>query len=211
MTGYGYQDVSLLARTSYDQDQWSHAFGIGNLSPLVISTNIATTLPDWYWGPNRATTDPVSGGHITWLANAIQYAGPKLTPQNVRRGLFSVPGRYGAASDDPATIQVAWGKAAGLPYLSYFTRGSDFAAIWYDATTTGESQVYPTRAQGVTWFVNDAKRYTAGTWPTKPLGFFEKKGSLFAFDDSPVPVSPDAPCEGCPSQGGSGSPSASTS
>ncbi len=211
MTGYGYQDISLLARTSYDQDEWSHAFGIGNLTPVVRSANIAKTIPDWYWGPKTSTTDPVTGNIVGWLAAAIQYAGPDLTPQNVQRGFFAVPAEYGAASDDPGTIQVAWGKTAGLPVPSYFTRGSDFAAVWYDAKTKGESQVYPTVGEGVTWFTDNGKRYAAGTWPKKKIEFFKKAGSIYAFDAPPVPLAPVIPCEGCPSSGGPGKPSAASS
>jgi len=211
MTGYGYQDISLLARTSYDQDEWSHAFGIGNLNPVIRSANIATTLTDWYWGPKTATTDPVTGNSVGWLAAAIQYAGPDLTPQNVQRGFFSVPAEFGAASNDPGSIQVAWGKTAGLPNPSYFTRGSDFAAVWYDGKTTGESQVYPTVGKGVTWFTGNGKRYSAGTWPKKPMGFFKKTGSLYAFATPPVPPNPTIPCDGCPSSGAPGKPSAASS
>jgi hypothetical protein len=125
--------------------------------------------------------------------------------------LFSVPAEFGAASDDPGSIQVAWGKTAGLPAPSYFTRGSDFAAVWYDAKTTGESQVYPTAGTGVTWFTGNGKRYAAGTWPTKPIGFFKKSGSMFAFATPPVPPSPTIACDGCPSSGGPGTPSAASS
>ena len=53
ITGYQYQDISLLARTSYDQDQWAHAFGISTLFPYVNGANTNQTLAAWYWGPNR--------------------------------------------------------------------------------------------------------------------------------------------------------------
>jgi hypothetical protein len=206
ITGYQYQDISLLAR-GYDQEEWSHAFGISNLTPNIKGANTLLTVDKWYWGTGVSTSDVVMQNNILWLASAIQYAGPTLNPKNVQQGLFSVPARYGAAGNNPATLQIAWGKTAGLPQPSYFTRGSDFAAVWYDPTTTGDSQVYPTSGQGVTWYLNDGKRYTASTWPSAPLGFFDKTGAVVAFDSPPVVPGADNPCTGCPSQGGPGTPS----
>ncbi len=208
ITGYQYQDISLLARTSYDQDQWAHAFGISNLFPYVNGANTNQTLAAWYWGPNRGTTDIVTQTKAAWLAAAIQYAGPKLNPTNVQKGLFSVPARSGAASDDPTSIQTGWGKTSGLPYPSYFSQGADFAPVWYDAKTVGESQIYPTAAAGVTWFVDDGHRYTAGGWPKKAFNFFDDQGSLYVFPTPPVAAAAPAPCTGCPSVGGTGTPAA---
>jgi hypothetical protein len=73
----------------------------------------------------------------------------------------------------------------------------------------GESQVFPTIADGVYWYLNEGKRYTAGTWPKRPFSFFDKSGAVVAFDTSPVPSSPENPCTGCPSSGGPGTPAAS--
>jgi hypothetical protein len=206
MTGYQYQDITLLAR-NYDQEQWSHAFGISNLIPNVEGALSMLTQEQWYWGKTTSTTDIVTQNTMLWMASAIQYAGPKLTVKNVQRGLFAVPARYGAAAGDPLGLQIAWGKTSGLPSPSYFTRGTDFAAVWYDAKTVGPSQVYPTAGQGVTWYLNDGKRYTASTWPKEPLDFFKPTGAVVAFDTAPIPRGAFVPCTDCPSTGGAGTPS----
>jgi hypothetical protein len=206
ITGSSYQDISLLAR-GYDQEEWSHAFGFSNLPPLIVG-DVTVTPNAWYWGTGNGTYDVSTQNNINFLAQAIHYAGPKLNPTNVQKGLFSTPARYGAAGNDPATLQLAWGKTAGLPDPSYFARGGDFAPVWYDPNTTGSSQIYPTVAKGVTQYVNGAKRYIAGTWPTAKFKFFNPSGAVVSFSSPPVNYGPVVPCEGCPSSGGAGTASA---
>ncbi len=210
LTAYQYQDVALLARNAYDQDQFAHAFGLSVLAPLIAGSAMATTLSDWYWGKGRASEGIVTQNMVNWLANAIMYAGPDLTPANVQKGLFAVPARGGAASDSPTTIQNGYGKTNGLTYPAYFQSGIDFAPMWWDSNTTGSSNAIRVEGKGVAWYVNDGKRYIAGTWPTKTFNFFDKTGAAFSFDTPPTPLSADIPCTGCPSTGGPGTPSAAT-
>jgi hypothetical protein len=209
LTAYQYQDVALLARSAYDQDQFAHAFGLSVLYPFTNGASNAS-LATWYWGPNRATSEIVVQDVVNWLAFAIQYAGPTLTPANVQKGMFAVPARGGAASDVPNTGQVGWGKTTGLSYPGYFTSGFDFAPVWWDSETTGTSQAIDSKGKGVAWYVDNAKRYIAGTWPKQTFNFFEKEGATFVFETSPTPVAAPAPCTGCPSSGGPGTPSAAS-
>lgn len=202
---YQYNDLSLISR-GYDQEQWSHAFGVSNLFPLPGTTSTATAL-DWYWGANQATSSSLAAGFIGWLGSAIQYAGPTLTAANVQKGFFSIPARGGAASDSPVSFMQGYGKTPGLPYDEYMQLGVDFAPIWYDSQTTGESQVRAVVAKGVTWYPDEGQRYRAGTWPTKKISLFDPAGAAYYFQTSPVPAPVPAPCTGCPSQGGSGTPS----
>jgi hypothetical protein len=205
ITGAQYQDVTILAR-SYDQDQWAHAFGIANLPP-AINGSTGGSLIDWYWGPTQGSVAATVQSNIAWLANAIQYAGPQLTPKNVERGIFAVPGRGGAAWHDPASTQSGFGRTAGLPNPGYLSMGVDYAPIWYDATTVGPSNGLTSVAKGVNWYLDGAKRYIAGTWPTKPFSFFQKNGAVVEVTPDPAIVGAPVPCTGCPSDGGPGSPS----
>jgi hypothetical protein len=208
-TGFQFDDLSLLAR-NYDQEQWAHAFGLSNLFPSVVDAPISTTALSWYWGDSVATSSTLGGAMVSWLASGIHYAGPTLTAQNFQKGYFAVPARGGAASNVPIGFQNAYGKTAGLPYDEYMQLGTDFAPIWYDAETVGLSQVRPVEAQGVTWYVGGAKRYSSGQWPKKPFKFFDKSGAVYVFPSNPVPTTPPVPCTGCPSQGGTGTPAASS-
>ena len=53
---FQYNDLGFFAR-QYDQDQWSHAFGISNLppnSPTANSAAISVQEPvQWYWGAGK--------------------------------------------------------------------------------------------------------------------------------------------------------------
>ena len=144
---------------------------------------------------------------MAWLANAIQYAGPQLTPKNVERGIFAVPGRGGAAWHDPASTQSGFGRTAGYPTRAtcrweWTTRRSGTTPTPSDRPTAS-----PRIAKGVNWYLDGAKRYIAGTWPTKPFPFFQKKGAVVEVTPDPAIVGTPVPCTGCPSDGGPGSPS----
>ena len=182
--------MTILAR-SYDQDQWAHAFGIANLPP-AIDGSTGGSLIDWYWGPTQGSVAATVQSNIAWLANAIQYAGPQLTPKNVERGIFTVPGRGGAAWHDPASTQSGFGRTAGLPNPGYLSMGVDYAPIWYDAATVGPSNGLTAIGKGVNWYLDGAKRYIAGTWPTKPFPFFQKNGAVV--EVTPIPRSSARPC-----------------
>jgi hypothetical protein len=207
ITGAQYQDVTILAR-NYDQEQWAHAFGIANLPPAVESNpSLTSNLIDWYWGKTQGSVSAVPQSMISWLANAIMYAGPRLTPRNVERGLFAVPGRGGYAWHDVATNQLSFGRTTGLPRPSYQQGGVDYAPVWYDAETTGPSNGLTAVGKGVNWYVNGATRYIAGTWPTKKFNFFQEKGAVYEVTPNPTIVGTPVPCTGCPSDGGPGTPS----
>ena len=208
ITGAQYQDVTILAR-NYDQEQWAHAFGIANLPPAIKTSGStgASALADWYWGPTQGSISSVPSSMVAWLANAIMYAGPTLTPENVQRGMFAVPGRGGYAWNDAASNQTSFGRTTGLAQPSYLQGGVDYAPIWYDAETVGPSNGLYSVAKGVNWYLDGGKRYIAGTWPTKKFNFFQKQGAVYEVQVNPTIAGTPVPCTGCPSTGGQGTPS----
>lgn len=208
ITGAQYQDVTILAR-NYDQSQWAHAFGIANLAPAIKTTgpNPYGSLADWFWGPTQGSVSAVPQSMVTWLANAIMYAGPTLTPKHVAAGLFAVPGRGGYAWNDVASSQTGYGRTGGLKEPSYLQMGVDYAPVWYDAETVGPSNGLTAVGKGVNWYVDGAKRYVVGTWPTKKLDFFQKQGAVYQVTPNPAITGTPVPCTGCPSDGGTGTPS----
>ncbi|MEX1006280.1 MAG: hypothetical protein WD271_00365 [Acidimicrobiia bacterium] len=214
MTGMVYQDFALLAR-SYDTQQFAHAFGITNFFPYTLpeptpppgqKTN--ATLADqlnWYWGEKRGTENTIASSQLLWLLRGTHAAGPNLTPKTFRQGLFSTPASGGAASNDPVSFLEGFGKTPGLPYDEYMLLGLDYAPVWWDTETTGPTQVLGNEGKGVEWFLNNARRYHAGTWPTKRLQWFDKSASVMQFDTSPTPLPKYAgDCNDCPSHGGPG-------
>ena len=205
ITGNQFQDVVFLAR-SYDQDQWSHAFGLSTVAPAVADGSVPQSPVGWYWGPNQGTEQVVVDTWLRWFFEGVQAAGPKLTPATFQQGLFAVPAQGGAATGDPTAGQMAFGRTAGLPYDEYMQLGTDFAPVWYDKDTVDFSNIFPITGKGVEWYVDGARRYAAGTWPAKPFKFFDTTGAVVKFATRPVPLVPN-PCAGCPSDGGEGTPS----
>jgi hypothetical protein len=207
MTSFNYHDLSLFAR-GYDQDQWAHAFGFSNLPPtsptLGTASNAAVLDPvQWYWGKGKGTSSATIFTGLAWVMAGVMYAGPELTPKTFQQGLFAVPGAGGAPSDDPTSVQHGYGRTANLPYDEYLRGNQDFTAVWWDPDTLGLSVIAnQPPAPGTLWYLDGAKRYYAGHWPTQPLTFFDESNAIHEGSDAapPVPV----PCKGCPSETGEG-------
>ena len=190
-TGTQNIDLPLLARGYADQEQWSHAFGLSNVPPG--SPTAPTTLPNsiqWYFG--RQGTFGISYTNaIGWLVSGIMYAGPKLTAETLKQGFFSIPALGGSASSDPTlanrTPRSGYGRTNGLPYEEYMRGNKDFAASWWDPDTDGPPILGFPGGKGTLWYLDDAKRFYAGHWPTKPLEFFDKSKAIYQFD---APLAP---------------------
>jgi hypothetical protein len=206
MTSFNYHDLSIFAR-NYDQDQWAHAFGFSNLPPtspsLGTASNAAVLDPvQWYWGKGKGTSSITIFTGLAWVMGGIMYAGPNLTPKTFQQGLFAVPGAGGAPSNSTTSVQHGYGRTANLPYDEYLRGNQDFTAVWWDPKTLGLSVIASAPpAPGTLWYLDGAKRYNAGHWPTKPLTFFDQSNATHEGSETqPVPV----PCKGCPSETGAG-------
>jgi hypothetical protein len=198
----------LLART-YPVDQSVHAFGISNVSPWVTDQSAAPVRDDvnerlnWYWGTNVGTTASSPPQQLGWLLAGIHAAGPKLTPETFRQGLFATPAFGGAATNSATGTMTGYGKNAGLPYDEYLAVGIDYGVLWWDPQTSGPSQGTGTDGKGVAWYVNDGARYRSGSVPKKQFAWFDKSASVYKFDTRPGPARTLAgECTGCPSHGG---------
>ena len=204
LTAYALLDVNILART-LDQSQWAHAFGIaGQLPPVVKPTpepNIG--IFGWYWGQDQGTTTPLLIGHIAFLYTGLHMAGPRLTAERYKQGMFAMPTVGGAAVGQVNSFEQAFGPAAGLPYDEYLAVGLDSTLVWWSpdtplpANATG-AIAFP--GTGTYFYVNGAERYRSGTWPKGLPRFFDPSTSTAALDPLPTSdVPPDYPCTGCPS------------
>jgi hypothetical protein len=202
MTGIGYSDIDVVARM-FDAKQMAHAFGIAGLIPAVTAdaSTPSTTTYQWYWGTDKGTIGVWPWGLTENLAIGIHNAGPKLTPDTFKQGMFSLPAQGGAASKQITTVQMAFGRGAKLPYDLYMW-GGDFALVWWDPTVTGDSNVVAINGQGKYVWLNGAQRYQAGQLPTGEPKFFSMDDAVVSLDTRPASdVGKDYPCEGCPSSG----------
>jgi len=202
--GVGYADIAALTRT-FDQDQWRHAFGVSGLWVPVkdLTAGPSDVAFQWYWGPNAGAYSQGVFADLELLFAGIHMAGPNLTPQNFKAGIFSRPSTGGAAEGHVTDAGRFYGKKAGLPYDEYLT-GGDVAIVWWDPDTVGPSvAVNLPDAKGVYQFVNGAKRYRAGQLPSNVANLvFNKTSSISSVPTTPPDeLAPKYPCDGCPSSG----------
>jgi hypothetical protein len=179
------QDANAFGRT-YDQRQWAHAFGISSL-PARVATGLsaADVLYKWWAGTLPPADDTVQ---VLWPQPAIfftglQGAGPNLTPESFRDGLFAgdVP--------TPAITQpaVTFGDH-GLWDDTDFNGIDDFTEIWWDAAATGDDELRKP-GTGMYQFVDGGRRFLPGEWPSD-LKVFDPTGAVTVYDQIPASEQP---------------------
>ena len=128
-TGTNYHDFDLFAR-AYDPDQMRQAFGISTIYPGNQpdgSKPPSYLAPfSWYWGTTQGAPGPNTDALWAWTYSSIQYAGPNLTAENLKKGRFSVPA-VGGAPDGTIAFTGGYGKTTGMPTDQYASLGSDKA------------------------------------------------------------------------------------
>ena len=204
ITGLGFQDIDLVARALWPADQTAHVLGIGTSPPYAAdgsSANGLQTFFQTYWGKTQGTYSPGAVGIGFLLYSGIQLAGPKLTPQTFRQGVFSMPAGGGATDGQISNFMTGYGRSAGVPYDEYQTIGIDYSMKWFDPEAVGVSNLVPGPAgKGKFVFLNGAKRYYAGKWPKGDQAFFDPGASLVQLEAPPASdAPPNFPCDGCPS------------
>ncbi len=205
-TGYGYQDLDFFAR-NYDQDQMKHAFGLSVLFPSFASVPDYLDPFKWYWGKTQGNLWGVASGLLSFTYQAIQYAGPTLTVDNVKKGLFSVPATGGAATGT-VVFQTGYGKTPGVPYDEYSPYGTDRAFVYWNSDITAPSQAINLPGKGAFMYMDGAKRYNYKGFPKTEPKFFDSKGAVTQLSaESQFPggvLAPASPCTDCPSAGATG-------
>jgi hypothetical protein len=183
------QDTTAFGRT-YDQDQWSHAFGFSYLTArLATGLGAPDVLYKW-WNGTLAPADDTVG--VLWpnpgtFFAGVQAAGPNLTAETFRDGLFS----FDVA--DPAITQ---------PSINYGDHGlwdavdyngiDDVTEIWWDPAATGDDELRRP-GTGMYRYVDGGKRYLVGDL-TEDLKAFDEEGTVTVYDEIPTSEAPpDAP------------------
>ena len=107
-------------------------------------------------------------------------AGPKLTPQAFRDGVY----RYPPSGGDPINPQLSFGKHGFWPFVDNY--GSDDAGmLWWDPSAVGEDEVHQV-GNGLYRYAAGAKRYTLGKFPAKGQGgLFDTASSVTIFQQLP--------------------------
>ncbi|MDQ1458426.1 MAG: hypothetical protein QOH28_4046 [Actinomycetota bacterium] len=188
MAGTVLADTSVFGR-SFDQSQWAHAFGL-ELTParVVQSKNQAYTVHQWYFGtkPPSDKSYAISYGDVKLLFDGLQSAGPKLTPENYRAGMYAI------APPPDADASVATFTTFGD---HGFWNGNDpngldnAGLLWWNPNARGEDETGIV-GNGMYELVDGGKRYPAGRWPSTPAKLFDTNGAVTIYNDLPPDLTP---------------------
>jgi hypothetical protein len=183
MAGTVLADTSVFGRT-FDQRQWAHAFGL-QLTPARVNQdeNIAYTLNQWYHGtpPPSENNYAVVWGNVALAFAGIQTAGPRLTPETFKAGMYAI-----APPDDPngmidtLTTYGNHGLWEGEDPAGLDTAG----VLWWDPDAQGEDETGEV-GKGMYRLVDGGKRYVHGQWPTEPMKLFDPEGTVTVYEDRP--------------------------
>jgi hypothetical protein len=183
LTGSALTDTSFFARL-YDQNQWSHAFGVSYLAArLPQEEGEAYKLLRWQY--NRPPSGPAGYGvlqsPIALLFNGVHLAGPKLTPLTFRQGMYAQPiqGRGGIT-----TIASAFGDKGLWPWKEDPIAADDATEIWWDRTAQGEDEL-SNNGRGLYRYVAGGKRYLPSEWPKGAPKAFDKAGTVTIYTKPP--------------------------
>src|SRR5581483_10370553 len=187
LSGTVLADTTVFAR-QFDQQQWAHAFGMS-----LIPTRTPRNLGDAYQTYTECGTQPpppadnsqaIIFGNWNLLMTGLQLAGPHLTPENFRAGLFAAP----LPPRDPGHLlpTVSYGDHGIWPDGTDYGGGDDTSLVWWDPKATGEDETGSTDKGVGQWrYMNGGARFRPGEIPTEPMQFFNPENTVTYFVDGP--------------------------
>jgi hypothetical protein len=153
---------------------------------------------EWYWGAGQGSVWSGAQAMVGALYSRLHLAGPALTKAKMAPGALPITKAGGAYSDSVLST------ASGPPSKDGVAI-RDAALAWWDPETESTDQATQAKGPGSWMYLDQAKRYVPGTWPKKPVGFFDRSRAttVAEFEAPPAsePVIPTYPCTGCPSSG----------
>jgi hypothetical protein len=176
ITGSTGTDSSALARR-YDQEQWANAFGISLLLPTLdpAMTQQEGNVVSWYLGEELSNYPSIY--EIGRLATGVHLAGPELTPESYRDGMFS----FEPVWHHPTEYGVSYGQDI-WPFDDY-AGTDDIKVIWWDPTTP-DPTVENDPPLGVYRYVDGGQRFLPGEMAE--IGtFFDPEGTVIWFTERP--------------------------
>lgn len=182
ITGTVLTDTTTFGR-QYDQRQWANAFGV---SPLPLRTppeqGEARRLHRWYYGeePPSIRNAAVIFEPIRVLMLGLHMAGPNLTPETFRDGLFAYP-PSGAGPTQPQISFGNHGFHADPDHLAV----DDMVEIWWDPDATGEDE-QEAEGTGMMRYARGGQRYLPGQMPKEDVYAFDPEGAVVFAEDIPA-------------------------
>jgi hypothetical protein len=188
ITGSALTDEVLFARL-YDQTQWAHAFGLALLAVRgPANSGDAYTILQWATGGEPAA--PGSYGviwptvHLTFMG--LSLAGPNLTPETFRDGMFAFP----KSPPNGGITKPLMSFGRQLWTWDDYNLFDDSSEIWWDPSTSGPDE-FNHPGTGMYQWVNGGKRYLPGGLPKGAFPAFDKNGTVAIYDK--LPASDEAP------------------
>jgi hypothetical protein len=174
-------DTAAFGRT-YDQAQWSNAFGLSPL-PARVDPQAEDTLYEWFFGQEAPANDSeavISPNPLIFF-NALQFAGPNLTVDSFREGMYARAAEGHAIS----AVSFTFGDQGLFPGLSAPDQAGidDWTEIWWDAEATGPDEL-DREGAGLYRYVDGGTRFFVGEI-TEELRVFEEEGSITIYDEVP--------------------------
>jgi hypothetical protein len=180
-------DSAFFARMM-DPEQWSHGFGMSLIAGRgERSTGDSWRIYEWAFGedpPNN--TIAVSEPQLRAVFTGIHLAGPDLTPETFRDGLF----RYPVSGGGPTNPQISRGSHDVWPDLDWGGT-DDMTLIWWDPDESGEDEI-GNDGPGLYRYANGGERYTIGNLPDslEEAGLFDDAASVTIYDELPEEDTP---------------------
>ncbi len=172
--GAPFSDTTAFART-FDRAQWEHAFGISYFPPQATpDINPPVRLYEWFHGerPPVAATLPLLllYPQVVLFFTGLEYAGPNLSAETFRNGLFVTP-PTARATTQPS---VSFGKQRSTD--PDYAGIDDLVELWWDPDVKGLDEAGE-QGEGMYRYANGAKRYLVDEWDGVER-VFEVKGSI---------------------------------
>lgn len=186
ITGTVLTDTTVFGRL-YDQQQWAHAFGVSSLpTRLPQDKGESWRIYEWFYGepPAASKTVAVINEPIRILMAGIHQAGPRLTPETFRDGLFAYPPSGGK----PTNPRISWGDH-GLFEAPDFNAVDDMQVIWWNAELEGPDE-QGEKGKGMMMSADGGKRYLPGEMPHTPANVFDPDGAVALYDELPADAVP---------------------
>ncbi len=178
--GAAYTDTTLFGR-QYDQQQWKHAFGVSTLpTPVTPEADQLYSILVWQSGEGpKAKTFKVLVQAPLIFYTALQLAGPELTPDTFRDGLF----RFPSAPTEASQIHFSWGRHDIWPGTDYFGADDD-TLIWWNPEAKAVDRL-GNRVTGMWEFADRGLRYLPADWPRRAPTLFDERSSVTEFQTFP--------------------------
>jgi hypothetical protein len=174
-------DTTVLARLT-DGEQWKNGFGVSTVPARgALETTEAYRVYDWAYGeapPHNAFRifDPL----VRIVFTGIHMAGPDLTPESFRDGMWRTP----PAGGGPTAPLISYGDHGYWPGVDW-GGNDDGTLIWWDPTATGEDET-GNQGDGMYRYANGGERFTAEERPDPDeIGLFDAASSVTVYDELP--------------------------